>query len=259
MPGSIERSPRSPVRRGVSAAFLPLFLTLTVAVSWTQELPASTAARLSAEKAVLSFALRPDALALLPGFPGNAVFRKRHAALEPHFSQEGLFVLPGDKGSVTVDSARLLLSAVPSLSELSAADERTGRPVRLFTEASLVGEPEEREGTLSFVIRTADVDFGTARFQVTVVPVGFPVADRVEMRMVNLDPLHFLIFPSVAPGKALVDLVYFPRERESVLYLAWSVRAVISVPGFIPVEEPLRRRALALKDWYIRQLENMAK
>ncbi|MFA6508832.1 MAG: DUF6675 family protein, partial [Treponemataceae bacterium] len=163
--------------------------------------------------------------------------------------------LPGNTVSVDIEAARRLLAAIPSLAGLSATDERNGQPVRLFTEASLVGEPTEQDGTLSFIVKTADVDFGTARFQVNLVCA----ADRVEMRMVNLDSLHFLIFPSVYPGKALVDLVYFPRESESLIYIAWSVRAVISVPGFIPVDRPLRYRALALKDWYVRQIESVSK
>ncbi len=77
------------------------------------------------------------------------------------------------------------------------------------------------------------------------------VGDGIELRMVNLDPLKYLIFPAVPPRRALVDLVYLPGPERSLLYTAWSVRSYVFIPAAAGVQVPLRRRALALKDWFV--------
>jgi len=164
-----------------------------------------------------------------------------------------LFLLPGGYPSVDDGFVAAMLAAVPSLAGLSWTDERTGDRVLLFKAAEILGEPVSSDGRLSFVLKTADVEFGTARFAVSM----NREPGRVELRMTNLDSLKFLFFPAVRPGRAVVDLIYFPNGNAPLIYLAWSCRAVFYVAGAVEVERPLRARALALADWYLRRLEAM--
>ncbi len=243
-------------RSGAAAApaLLSLFLCGAAALG-AQDLPPALAERLSAERRLLSFSVRPEGLSLLPEFSGAVAFRERHAALAPHVTQEALFALPKDYGMLERADVAALLAAVPSVSGLSWPDEKTGKRRVLFRSAEIVGAPSVLDDGMTLILKTEDADFGTARFEVTVKRE----ADRIELRMVNLDSLHFLVFPSVRPGKAIVDLIYFPRSPEPLIYLAWSVRAVLFVPGAVDVERPLRNRALALADWYVKQLEVLHK
>lgn len=236
------------MRKAASAAFL---LFLLAAAAAAQDLSAALSARLEAEGRVLSFAVRPEGLSLLPAFPGAAAFRARHAALVPHVTQEGLFALSGHYGMLADEDVAALLAAVPTVSGLSWPDDKTGKRETLFASAELVAPPVPRDGRMTLVIKTADVDFGVARFSVSIQREN----DRIELRMENLDSLHYWIFPSVRPGKAIVDLIYFPNGGRPLIYLAWSVRAVLFVSGAVEVERPLRYRALALAEWYIDRLE----
>ncbi len=128
-----------------------------------------------------------------------------------------------------------------SLSGLSSR-EAGGTSVPLFRKVVFTVPPDA--DSLSYEARIDDADFGSIRFRIVLAEGdGF-----YSLRMVNLDPMRFLFLPAVSPGKALIDLVYFPSSR--LLYTAWSVRAVLFVPGVVDIELPLRRRAVALRDWF---------
>lgn len=236
--------------KGRRAAFALLPWLLCAAAGVAQSAASDVSERPAAERSILRFTVRPRSPTLLPSVPGDGPFRERHAALSPHFAQEGLFLLSDGYRAPDAETVRRMLAAVPSLADLRARDERTGKEVLLFDRARVLGEPAVRDGASRFVLETADREFGTSRYDVAVTVFE----GRTELTMVNLDPLRYLILPAARPGKALLDLIYFPRGEEAAVYLVWSVRAVLFVPGFIDIEKPLRHRILAIKDWYVRQL-----
>ncbi len=235
------------------ASLFPLLAAAVCAFSLGQQIPQKFSDRFYSDRSVLVFTERPESLSLLPSFPGEVFFRDRHAALRAHFTQEGLFTLSGAGCAVDRRAIDRIVASVPSLADLSYPDEETGKDERLFKFARVLDDPIIKDGELSFILETADVDFGTSRYRVSLVDWGA----FVELHLENMDSLKFHFFPAVRPGKALVDLIYFPRPVDPIVYIAWSVRATFGVPGFIEIERPLRHRALAIKDWYVRQLESV--
>ncbi len=242
---------------------------LAGASAQAQDLPPEQAARLVKERLIQVFQTRPKTLTLLPAFPGADDFRARHAGLRPHITQEGLFLMPPALARAGMEQVLAVMRDARSLSGLaflpesaanlpkSAANlsEPAAKPIPLFGEVSFVSPPVDlpagNESSFSYTLMVDDKDFGRSRFEVTVSSSG-----KVALfRMVNLDSLHYWILPAVPPGQALIDLVYFAdAERGGMLYAAWSVRALLYVPGVVDVKTPIERRAFALRDWFLKRM-----
>ncbi len=210
-------------------------------VASAQELDPALQARLAAESSLIEFVTKPKRLVLLPSFPGEAALRADHAGIRAHELLEGLFRLPPGAPSPDGEAVLRIMRDAESLSGLSYRERGKGS-VPLFRKVVFTVPPAA--DSLSYEVRIDDADFGSVRFRI-VLSSG---DGCYRLRMVNLDPLRFLFLPAVSPGKALIDLAYFPSSR--LLYTAWSVRAVIFVPGVVDIELPLRRRAVALRDWF---------
>jgi len=211
------------------------------------DLSADVERRLAENPLLTEFRLHPEDLTLLPAYGGAQNFRDRHAALKPQAVQEALFAVPPGLLEPSAENATQILLLAPSLANLTYR-EAGQKSELLFKAVRFVEEPVDGTG----VVEIEDQDFGTVRFQVRTEVVG----DGIELRMVNLDPLKYLIFPAVPPRRALVDLVYLPGPERSLLYTAWSVRSYVFIPAAAGVQVPLRRRALALKDWFVRLMED---
>jgi len=214
-------------------------------------LPPSVEERLATEPLVSSFQFNPRGLRLLPQFSGSPEFAARHGALRAHAVQEALFALK--PLSVRMDrytAYRILLQA-PTLSNLTFRSAGES-PVTVFGRVRFIAEPQGDD--LHCVVEIHDNDFGTARFEGKFINTE----NRFELRMVNLDSLHYLIFPAVPPRHALVDLLYFDDPQRPLVYTAWSVRAYFFVPGVVDIEKLLYHRAMALKDWFTDVLERTA-
>ncbi len=199
---------------------------------------------------VTSFKMKPQTLDLVPFFSGRDDFIGRHENLKPHAVQEALFVLPPRRIAAEKNNLYRLLLQAPTLSGLSYARKRGG-PVLLFRNVEFVTLPDP--ATLETVIRVEDTEFGTIKFRAKVEYDD----QKIILKMVNLDPLSYLVFPAVPPEQALVDIVYGMDKLASFVYTAWSVRAYLFIPSAVAVETPLYRRAISLKNWFVNLLETL--
>jgi hypothetical protein len=213
------------------------------------------ASRLAKERLIQEFQTRPKALKLLPAFSGADEFRARHAGLKAHIVQEGLLLMPPELSRAGMDLVLAVMQDARSLSGLAFLPEPAAKPIPLFGEVSFVSPPIDQsaggEASFTYRLMVDDKDFGRSRFDVSVSASG-----KVALfRMVNLDSLHYWILPAVPPGQAFIDLVYFAdTERGGMLYAAWSVRALLYVPGVVDVRTPIERRAFALRDWFLKRV-----
>ena len=159
-----------------------------------------------------------------------------------------------------LDTVLAVMRDARTLSGLSFLQEPGAKPILLFGEVSFVSPPVDlstgNESSFAYTLKVDDKDFGRSRFDITVTASG-----KVALfRMVNLDYLHYWILPAVPPGQAFIDLVYFAdAERGGMLYAAWSVRALLYVPGVVDVRTPIERRAFALRDWFLERVEQELK
>jgi len=261
---------RGGVHRFFTASLFPLAFSLASVLACVigpatvqaQDLPPDLASRLPKERLIQEFQTRPKTLKLLPDFPGADEFLARHEGLKPHLVQEGLLLMPPDLAYVGMDVVLAVMRDARTLSGLAFLPEpavnQQGpavKPIPLFGEVSFVSPPVDQsaggEPSFTYRLMVDDRDFGRGRFDVSVTASG-----KVALfRMVNLDSLHYWIMPAVPPGQALIDLVYFAdTERGGMLYAAWSVRAVLYVPGVVDVRTPIERRAFALRDWFLRRV-----
>ncbi|WP_369695287.1 DUF6675 family protein [Gracilinema caldarium] len=199
---------------------------------------------------VTSFRMKPQTLDLVPYFSGREAFIRRHEKLQPHAVQEALFVLPARRISTEKKHLYQLLQQAPTLAGLSYNRKRGG-PVLLFKSVQFVTPPDP--GTLETVIQVEDTEFGTIKFKTQ---LEYDDA-KIVLKMINLDPLSYLVFPAVPPGQALVDIVYGMERNASFVYTAWSVRSYLFIPSAAAVETPLYRRAISLKNWFVNLLETL--
>jgi len=257
-------------RTGVPWLLVASFFSLACASAQAQDLPPELAARLVRERLIQEFQTKPKDLGLLPVFPGADDFRARHGGLKPHFVQEGLFLMPPALARAGMETVLSVMRDARTLSDLAFFPETAvnlpepgvnlpepvAKPIPLFGEVSFVSPPVDlpagNESSFVYTLLVDDKDFGRSRFDVTV-----SVSGKVALfRMVNLDSLHYWILPAIPPGQALIDLVYFAdAERGGMLYAAWSVRALLYVPGVVDVKTPIERRAFALRDWFLKRVE----
>ena len=199
---------------------------------------------------VTSCRMKPKTPELVPPFSGRSEFIRRHERLEPHAVQEALFLLPPRRISTDKNNLYRLLLQAPSLTGLSY-NRKKGGPVLLFRNVQFVTLPDPV--TLEAVIQVEDTEFGTIKFRTR---LEYDES-KIILKMVNLDPLSYLIFPAVPPGQALVDIVYGMYPASSFVYTAWSVRSYLFIPSAATVETPLYRRAISLKNWFVTLLETL--
>lgn len=242
IPGSI---------RSVVLSLLTLLILSPMARAQSVYLPASVEERLATEPLVSSFQFNPQSLRLLPRYSGSDEFAARHGALRAHALQEALFAIKPLGIRMDRSTAYRILLQAPSLSNLTF--HQAGEDVVVvFGKVRFIQEPQGDD--LHCVVEIHDNDFGTARFNGKFINTE----NRFELRMINLDSLHYLIFPAVPPRHALVDLLYFDDPQRPLVYTAWSVRAYFFVPGVVDIEKLLYRRAMALKEWFTDVLERTA-
>jgi hypothetical protein len=168
--------------------------------------------------------------------------------------QEALFLLPPDSIRIDDDLVYRTLMEAPTLTGLTYT--RKGRkPLLLFESVRLLEPPQLglQQGEARCIVEVVDTDFGTIRFDAR----AYAYPGRLELRMVNLDPMKYLLFPAIPPKQALVDIMYFADRERSLVYTAWSVRAYLFIPAIVDVESPLYRRAVALKEWFVPLLGRM--
>jgi len=199
---------------------------------------------------ITSFRMKPKTLELVPPFSGRNDFIRRHETLEPHVVQEALFLVAPRRIATNKQNLYKLLMEAPSLAGLSY-NRKKGGPVLLFRNVRFISGPDPV--TLEAVIQVEDTEFGTIKFKTN---LEYDET-RIILKMVNLDPLSYFVFPAVPPGQALVDIVYGMSPGVSFVYTAWSVRAYLFIPSAATVETPLYRRAISLKNWFISLLETL--
>ncbi|AEJ19046.1 DUF6675 family protein [Gracilinema caldarium] len=197
-----------------------------------------------------SFRMKPKTLKLVPFFSGRSDFIRRHETLEPHAVQEALFLLSPRPIATNKNNLYKLLMEAPSLAGLSY-NRKKGGPVLLFRNVRFITTPDPV--TLEAIIQVEDTEFGTIKFKTS---LEYDET-KIILKMINLDPLSYLVFPAVPPGQALVDIVYGMGPGASFVYTAWSVRAYLFIPSAATVETPLYRRAISLKNWFISLLETL--
>jgi len=228
------------VRRGAIPAILAFLIAADL---WAGAAPLRAAAL---------FRVRPASLALAPDDPAADELRDRHARLRAHVVYEELLPLPVGTGRFDVGTAQRLLRNAPTLGGIVYRDDSIGFLKTLFRSVEISGVPRVSPRSVTFTARVDDFDFGAVRFESEAREVG----RDFSFEMVNIDPIRFLFFPAVRPGRALVDILYFEQNGAPYVYVAWSVRATIFFSAVAdPVERNLRARASVLKDWFIRQLE----
>lgn len=237
-------------RTAAAAVAATLHCAILSGALGSQDLSAALERRLRSAPLVTEFSMKPSGLVLLPSYPGSADFAARHEALRPHAVQEALFALPANSLRIDPQVVYRILLEAPSLSGLKYREG--GKLVPLFNAVRILEAPLPE--AMKSVIEVQDRDFGTIRFQAE----AEALPGRIELRMVNLDPMRYLVFPAIPPRQAMVDLVYYAGESRSLVYTAWSVRAYLFIPSAETVRKPLYYRTVALKNWFVPLLERFS-
>lgn len=230
-----------------SAAFILLCLTIGL---YAQQLNPDLEQALGENRVLTDFRMKPEQLLLVPQYYGMDHIVESHRDLKAHAVQEALFLLPPASQRPDSELAYYILRETPNLSGLRYHLSRT-RSYKLFNQVRFIEFPTPAE--TNCVIEIDDENFGVMRFRA----VTETYWNRIELRMINLDPYKYLFFTLIPEEHALIDLVYFPGKDRSLMYTAWSVRSSLFIPRMVDVETLLYRRALAVNRWFAWTLENI--